>query len=84
MKLRRKPDKRINQDPVKLWRHRVAAQMTMSQLAKKAGISKGHLSELEKAQPSRSASPDMLARLADALGCEITDLMPEDPDGRAA
>lgn len=76
VKLRRNPGRRVNQDPGKIWRLRVAAGLSLTELAQRAGISKGHLSELEKPEPSRSASPAMLARLAAALDCDIADLMP--------
>jgi transcriptional regulator with XRE-family HTH domain len=46
----------------------------MTELADRAGCSLSYLSQLEKGQ--YSASPEVLGSLADALGCEITDLMP--------
>lgn len=47
--------------------------MTLTDLAERAEISKGYLSELENGK--RSPTPPVLARLATALGCEIPDLL---------
>jgi transcriptional regulator with XRE-family HTH domain len=76
VKLRRNPDNPVNQDPAKLKRRRIAAVLSVTELAALAGVSKGHLSELERR--TRSASPAVLSRLAVALGCEITDLLPDE------
>jgi transcriptional regulator with XRE-family HTH domain len=69
-----KPDRPLNQDPNRLRRRRVATRLSMTELADRAGCSLSYLSQLEKGQ--YSASPEVLGSLADALGCEITDLMP--------
>ena len=82
VKLRRKPGKPLNQDPARVRRLRIRAGLSLTALAEAAGTSKGHLSEIESR--SRSASPQMLAKLALALGCEISDLMPAEPRKRSA
>lgn len=48
--------------------------MYLTELAEKAEVSAGYLSELESGHYSATAR--MIGRLADALGCEVTDLMP--------
>jgi transcriptional regulator with XRE-family HTH domain len=64
----------LNQDPKRLRRRRVTARLTITELAAKAGCSVSYLWQLENGD--YSASPRLLGVLADALGCEITDLMP--------
>ena len=76
------PERDLNQDPKRLRRRRVAAAMSMTELAAAAECSLPYLSQLERGQ--YSASPKVLARLAKALGCEITDLMPPEANGAAA
>lgn len=46
-------------------------------LARKAGISKNHMSQVERGVVG--ASPRVLKQLAGALDCEIADLMPPEP-----
>jgi transcriptional regulator with XRE-family HTH domain len=72
-----KRDRKLNQDPARLRRRRLAARLNVTQLAAKAGCSLSYLWQLEHG--SYSASADMLGRIADALGCDITDLMPPEP-----
>lgn len=72
----------LTQDPRKLRRKRFAAGLTIHQLAKKAGVGAGSISDLENAK--QSARVTMLAALASALGCEIEDLMADEPNGNAA
>ena len=71
------PDPRHSQDYRRLkWRRR-AAGLSLTEAALRAKISKSHLSKLEHDQDS--ASPAVLASLADVYGCETTDIMPPDP-----
>lgn len=72
----------LTQDPRKLRRRRFAAGLTIHQLARKAGVGAGSISDLENAK--QSARVTMLAALARALECEITDLMADEPNGNAA
>jgi transcriptional regulator with XRE-family HTH domain len=71
-----KRDRPLNQDPSRLRRRRVAARLSITQLADKARCSVAYLWQLEHGD--YSASPEMLGNLADALGCDITDLMPRE------
>ncbi|MGW5477612.1 helix-turn-helix domain-containing protein [Streptomyces sp. NPDC004008] len=70
-------DRRTTQDPERLWRRRVEAGLNQRELARKAGISDAYMSQL--ARGVRPASPRVLKRLAQALDCEIVDLMPPEP-----
>jgi transcriptional regulator with XRE-family HTH domain len=63
-----------NQSPERLRRKRVETGWTQAELARRAKVSPSHLSAVESG--SLGASPKLLGRLADALGCEIADLMP--------
>lgn len=68
---------RRNQDPVRLRRRRIEAGLTQASLATKARLSPTHMSSIESGRAG--ASPDVLRRLAEALGCTIADLMPPEP-----
>lgn len=72
----------LNQDPVRLRRRRVAAGLSQVELADATECSFSYISQLENGKYSASAT--ILARLAKALGCEITDLMPREPNEVAA
>ncbi len=56
-------------------RFREERGMSLSQLAAKAGVSKGYLSSLENEPSSRRPSAETLYALANALGVTIADLM---------
>lgn len=66
----------LNQDPAKLRIKRIAAGLQQQELALRANCSKGHMSEIEKGR--RSASPELLGRFAEILGCPIVDLINTD------
>lgn len=66
-----------NQDPAIVRRRRIEAGLSQGALASKAGISQAYMSMLEKGV--HSASAPVLKRLADALDCEIADLMSPEP-----
>ncbi|MCC9712039.1 helix-turn-helix domain-containing protein [Streptomyces sp. MNU76] len=68
---------RRNQDPGRVRRKRIQAGLNQTTLALKAGISKNHMSQVERGVTG--ASPRVLKQLADVLGCEIADLMPPEP-----
>jgi transcriptional regulator with XRE-family HTH domain len=65
---------RRNHDPGRVRRKRIEAGLQQQELARKAGISKPHMSSIEHGRVN--PSPHVLQRLAVALGCEIPDLMP--------
>ena len=62
-------------DPVKLRARRIAYGLGVVELADKAKFSPSYLSELERG--NRNPSPGLLKRIAVALECETTDLMPD-------
>lgn len=72
----------LNQDPMRLRRRRVAARLSVTELAAKAGCSVSYLWQLENGH--YSASPALLGALADALECPILDLMPPETEGAVA
>jgi len=59
------------ENPLRVWRH--YRKLTLQQVADEAGISKSYLSQLESGK--RRGTPDVLARLAHALGVEVDDLV---------
>ncbi|WP_079081659.1 helix-turn-helix domain-containing protein [Streptomyces scabiei] len=68
---------RRNADPGRVRRKRIEAGLQQQELARRAGISKPHMSSIEHGRVN--PSPGVLQRLATALGCEIPDLMPPEP-----
>ncbi|WP_306838200.1 helix-turn-helix domain-containing protein [Catenuloplanes nepalensis] len=64
----------LDHSPRRLRAQRVIAGLRLSELARRAEISKGTLSELESG--TRNASPETLDKIATALGCTIADLTP--------
>ena len=81
----RRGDKDVSIDRRRLRRRRLAAGLTVTELAARAGCSKGYVSKLENGYPINPEAT-MLAALAGALECEIADLMPPEPvaSGRGA
>ncbi len=72
----------LTQDPARLRRRRMMARLTIRDLSAKAGVATGSISSLENGK--QSARVTMLAALADALGCDVADLMPAERRGSAA
>lgn len=72
----------LPQDKERVFRKRVQRNLTQNQLAEKAQLSKQQMSAIESG--SRGASPDALHRLADALDCDVTELMPREATGSVA
>lgn len=78
-----RPDGPI-QDSDQLLRFRRAAGLGLRAAARQAGVSPGHLSEVERAnrQPPRrvrGASPELLAELAKVYRCTVEELMLNPP-----
>lgn len=63
-------------DPRKLQARRIRARLTGPALAERAGLCKATISALERGQ--RRGSLETLGLIADVLGCDITDLMPDE------
>ncbi|MEE9259138.1 MAG: helix-turn-helix transcriptional regulator [Nitrospinaceae bacterium] len=60
------------ESPMKVWRQ--FRKMTQEQLAKKTGISKPYISQLERGK--RQGRPEVLRSIADALQLTVDDLIP--------
>jgi len=67
----------LTQDMRRLKRRRVAAGLTLRDAAARAGCHWTTIGKLEHGD--RSADPRILAALAKAYDCKITDLMPPEP-----
>jgi transcriptional regulator with XRE-family HTH domain len=63
----------LYQDPLAVRRHRILAGLGQVALAERADITAAHVSKIETGKGS--ASPDVLNRLADALGCSVVELL---------
>ena len=71
-----------NQDPARLRRKRIEAGLSQTALAKRAGVTKSHVSQVERGVAG--FSPENIALIAEALGCTIADLLPDDETAGAA
>lgn len=54
---------------------RVIADLQQDELAERAGVHQTFISLLERGK--RGTTPETLAKIAGALGCDITELMPD-------
>lgn len=70
------------QDPQRLRKKRIAAGLNQRELAAAAGVSKSHMSLLERGL--RGASPRVLKRFTERLNCTVEDLMPPEPNDKPA
>lgn len=68
----------MNEDPREFRRRRIAAGLSVTDLAEQAGVTKSHLSSVEKGRAG--FSPKNLKAVADALRCEVHDLLLPDTD----
>ncbi|GAA5076512.1 transcriptional regulator with XRE-family HTH domain [Thermocatellispora tengchongensis] len=66
---------RLNQNPKAVRRQRLIAGLSQKALAEKAGVSANHMCNIERGH--RSASVEMLHRIATALECDIEGLLAE-------
>jgi transcriptional regulator with XRE-family HTH domain len=63
-------------DKRKLRMKRIRAGLTQPALAELAQLDESHIAKIERG--TRGVSPRTLNVLADVLGCDITDLMPDE------
>ncbi|MEV7712325.1 helix-turn-helix transcriptional regulator [Streptomyces sp. NPDC088270] len=62
------------QDPAQIRRRRIEAGLTQETLGRRVGVTKSHISGIERG--TAGASAPVLARLAGEFKCEVADLMP--------
>lgn len=74
--------RRLPQDKDRCFRRRIAAGLTQMQLAERSGLSDATVCRIENG--TVAASVESLAALAAAFNCEITDLMPAEPEAAAS
>ena len=63
-------------DRRKLQAKRIRARMTAAELARRIGVNRSFIPAVERGESG--VSPATLGALADVLGCDITDLMPDE------
>jgi DNA-binding XRE family transcriptional regulator len=63
-------------DKDKLAARRIRARLSQAALARVTGIQQSHISRLERGVSD--TTPKTLGQLADVLGCDITELMPDE------
>jgi len=73
----RAPRGPLHHDPVAVRQARQARDMTQLALAEALGVSQGYMSEIERG--TRGASPELLARIAEALDCPVESLTRKRP-----
>lgn len=62
------------QDPAQIRRRRIEAGLTQESLGHRVGVTKSHISGIERG--TAGASAPVLARLAGEFKCAVADLMP--------
>jgi transcriptional regulator with XRE-family HTH domain len=72
----------MNEDPRAFRRRRIEAGLSQTDLARQAGVAPSHISDVERGRAG--FSPKNLKAIADALGCEIRDLLLPDEEETAA
>jgi transcriptional regulator with XRE-family HTH domain len=72
LKALRRPKGPLHQDPVAVRQARHARGLTQTDVAESAGVTIAHLSEIEGG--TRNARPELLGRIAEALGCPVEKL----------
>ena len=63
-------------DPDKLRARRIRARMTAAELGRRVGVNRSFIPNVERRVCN--VSPATLGALADVLGCDIDDLMPDE------
>ena len=71
---RKRPKRPLDHDPRAVRRRRIEVGLTQAEAAKRAGISAGHLCEIERG--TRNPSAPVLDRLATTLATTTAELMP--------
>jgi transcriptional regulator with XRE-family HTH domain len=67
------PKRQFDLDPLKLRRRRMAAGLSITEMASRSGKSKGHICDLEGGR--YGPSMDTVLLLVEVLGCTPSDLM---------
>ncbi|WP_107429466.1 helix-turn-helix domain-containing protein [Streptomyces sp. Amel2xC10] len=70
----------MNENPSAFRRRRIEAGLSVTELARKAGVTKSHLSYVELGKAG--FSPRNLKAIATVLGCTIPDLLLPEPDSK--
>lgn len=73
----RAPSKPLNQDPEAVTETREAAKVTQYRLAKRLGVARSLISEIEKG--TRNAQPELLRRMAAIFDCPVSRLEARPP-----
>lgn len=71
-----RPNRSAPLDPARLTHRRILAGLKQQDLAERSGVSFQHISRLELGRVG--ASPEVLHKLAAALGCQVEALMPDE------
>lgn len=72
----------MNEDRKEIRRRRIAAGLSQTALAEKAGVSKSQMSDVENGRAG--FSPKNLLALANVLDCTVPDLLLPEPEDQAA
>lgn len=65
----------MNEDPTEFRRRRIEAGLTQAELARRVGLGRSRINDVEKARPGRSLSPQHLEAVAKVFGCQVHDLL---------
>lgn len=73
----------MNEDPRSFRERRLEAGLSQTDLARKVGIGRSRICDVEKARPGRGLAPKHLKAIADVFGCTVHDLLLPEAEGDA-
>lgn len=73
----------MNEDPAEFRRRRIEAGLSQAELARRVGLGRSRINDVEKARPGRGLAPRHLKAVAELFGCEVHDLLITDSEGDA-
>lgn len=79
-----RPTVPVRHDPDKLHGRRWKMRLPLTEVARRAGCSKGYLSHLERGNPGYGPSEELLRKLAKVLECSVEDIQPDQPAEKVA
>jgi DNA-binding XRE family transcriptional regulator len=68
----------MNEDPVEFRRMRIKCGLSQADLARRIGVGRSRICDVEKARPGRGLSTPHLKAVAEIFGCQVHDLLMPD------
>ncbi|MEV6791325.1 helix-turn-helix transcriptional regulator [Streptomyces sp. NPDC051320] len=71
----------MNEDPRAFRHRRIEGGLSQAALARRLGIGRSRICDVEKGRPGRGLAPKHLKAAADIFGCTVHDLLLPEDDG---